>query len=64
VTVVRFKCPAGSETELYRITGGGHTWPGSEFSKGIASVVGSTSFSISANEVIWNFFTAHPRRPA
>jgi polyhydroxybutyrate depolymerase len=62
VTVVRFKCPAGAETELYRVTGGGHTWPGSDFSKAIASFVGSTTSSISANDVMWTFFTGHPRR--
>lgn len=62
VTVLRYKCPSGSETELYRITGGGHTWPGSEFSKAIASFVGPTTSSISANDVMWNFFSAHPRR--
>jgi polyhydroxybutyrate depolymerase len=62
VAVVRFKCPVGAEAELYRITGGGHSWPGSEFSKGIASVVGPTTMSISANDVMWSFFTQHPRR--
>jgi polyhydroxybutyrate depolymerase len=64
VTVVRFSCPPGAEAELYRITGGGHTWPGSQFSKAISSFVGPTTFSISANEVMWSFFSAHPRRAA
>ena len=41
-------------------TGGGHSWPGSEFSKAVAAVVGPTTMSISANELMWKFFQAHP----
>lgn len=62
VTLVRYRCPKHAEVELYRITGGGHTWPGSEFSRQIEAVVGPTTFSINANEVVWAFFEAHPRR--
>lgn len=57
-----FVCPAGAEVELYRIDGGGHSWPGSEFSRRIEDVVGPTTFSIAANEVMWKFFTEHPLR--
>jgi polyhydroxybutyrate depolymerase len=60
VTLIKFPCPTGDEVELYRVTGGGHTWPGSEFSKAIASAVGPTTFSINADELIWKFFEAHP----
>ncbi len=60
VTLIRYRCPNHADVELYRITGGGHTWPGSEFSRAIASVTGPTTFSISANEIIWRFFQAHP----
>jgi polyhydroxybutyrate depolymerase len=60
VTLITFPCPKGHEVELYRIDGGGHAWPGSEFSKGVKGVVGYTTFSISANEVMWRFFQAHP----
>jgi polyhydroxybutyrate depolymerase len=62
VTLVRYRCPQHADVQLYRITGGGHTWPGSEFSRQIESVVGPTTFSIDANEVMWAFFRAHPLR--
>ena len=35
VTELTFACPAGAEVELYRVDGGGHSWPGSAFSKQI-----------------------------
>jgi polyhydroxybutyrate depolymerase len=60
VTRIRYRCPDGANVELYRIDGGGHTWPGSEFSAAIESVTGPTTFSISANEVMWEFFERHP----
>ena len=60
VTELSYACPRGAEVELYRVTGGGHSWPGSAFSKQIASVVGPTTDSISADEVMWAFFQAHP----
>jgi polyhydroxybutyrate depolymerase len=65
VTELSYRCPAGAEVELYRVQGGGHSWPGSGFSKQIASVVGPTTDSISADQVMWDFFRAHPlREPA
>jgi polyhydroxybutyrate depolymerase len=60
VTLIKFPCPKNDEVELYRVTGGGHTWPGSEFSKQIVSAVGPTTSSISANDLIFKFFEAHP----
>ncbi len=60
VTELSFACPAGADVELYRVEGGGHSWPGSAFSKQIKSVVGPTTDSISADEVMWAFFQAHP----
>jgi polyhydroxybutyrate depolymerase len=60
VTEISFACPAGADVQLYRVTGGGHTWPGSAFSQSIANVVGPTTTSISANELMWAFFQAHP----
>ena len=59
VTRVRYRCPGGADVVLYRVEGGGHTWPGSEFSAAIESVTGPTTFSISANEVMWEFFQRH-----
>jgi polyhydroxybutyrate depolymerase len=64
VTLVRYRCPNDATVELYRIDGGGHAWPGSEVSKAIAAVVGPTTFSISANDIIWKFFESHPLRGA
>ena len=56
----RTACPKDATVELYRVTDGGHSWPGSQFSKSIESVVGKTTFSISANDIIWKFFEKHP----
>jgi len=61
VTLIEYECP-GAPVQLYRVTDGGHTWPGSAFSAGIEAVVGPTTMSISANEVMWEFFVAHPRQ--
>ena len=52
-------CEAGA-TELYVVDGGGHSWPGSEFDRGIADFVGPTTNSIDATELIWTFFRRHP----
>jgi len=61
VTKISYSCPAGAEVELYRVTGGGHAWPSSEFTKSIASVVGPTTSSINATELMWQFFEDHPK---
>lgn len=60
VTLLAFDCPADAPVELYRIEGGGHAWPGSEFSRSIESIVGITTFSIDATALMWAFFAAHP----
>jgi polyhydroxybutyrate depolymerase len=62
VTLIRYRCPNRADVELYRIEGGGHTWPGSEFSRAIESAVGPTTFSINADDVLWRFFQARPQR--
>jgi polyhydroxybutyrate depolymerase len=51
-----YHCPAGQDVEFYIVIGGGHAWPGSEFSRSIESVVGHTTFSIDATKLIWEFF--------
>jgi polyhydroxybutyrate depolymerase len=63
VKLTRFSCPEGADVYLYTVEGGGHSWPGSAFSKQVASVVGPTTDTISANEVMWTFFSAHPLPP-
>jgi len=60
VTLLASDCPEGAEVQLYRVEGGGHTWPGAEMLRGATDVVGLTTFSISANQVMWDFFAAHP----
>jgi len=50
-TKIEYKnCSDGVQQILYRINGGGHTWPGSTFPG-----VGSTNKDISANQEIWDF---------
>lgn len=63
VTLVRYSCPAHADVELYEITGGGHTWPGSQLSKSLAAYIGRTTFSINADQLMWSFFRQHPLRP-
>jgi polyhydroxybutyrate depolymerase len=60
VTRITYDCPAGAATVLYRITGGGHSWPGSAPSLGLVGILGKTTMNISANELMWEFFQDHP----
>jgi polyhydroxybutyrate depolymerase len=49
-------CPKGdSETLLYTVLGGGHTWPGAAIELD-PSLAGVTTKSISANEIMMDFF--------
>jgi polyhydroxybutyrate depolymerase len=57
---IDYECPAGVDVQLYRVDGGGHTWPGSAFLAAVENIVGKTTTSISANEVMWRFFRRHP----
>lgn len=51
-----YDCPPDAAVELYVVEGGGHTWPGSEFSSTIESVTGPATFEIDWNELLWEFF--------
>jgi polyhydroxybutyrate depolymerase len=51
-------CADGREVVLYRIEGGGHTWPGGPPDAGRA---GRVTREIDATEAIWEFFRLHPR---
>jgi polyhydroxybutyrate depolymerase len=51
-------CASATSVELYTIIGGGHAWPGGQ--GGWAGSDQPTS-TISASELIWQFFAAHPR---
>lgn len=50
----------GTEVILYKIDGGGHTWPGG-FQYLPAWLIGKTSRDIDACEVIWSFFKKHTK---
>ncbi|MEJ7562167.1 MAG: hypothetical protein WKF45_06540, partial [Ilumatobacteraceae bacterium] len=49
-------CPAGADTEFVIVEGGGHSWPGSEFSSQIESIIGPTTESFAATDTMWDFF--------
>jgi polyhydroxybutyrate depolymerase len=49
----------GAEVVLYTIEGGGHTWPGS---RAFAGLLGASAMTISANDLMWEFFQRHPRK--
>jgi polyhydroxybutyrate depolymerase len=46
------QCANGTAVEHYRVSDGGHTWPGA----GAVPVLGFTTHVIDANAVIWDFF--------
>ena len=60
VTKLTWDCAPADATILYRVTGGGHAWPGSPGSAALAGIVGPTTMSIVANDIMWKFFVAHP----
>jgi polyhydroxybutyrate depolymerase len=62
VTLIAYSCPHDNTVELYRVTGGGHAWPGSAITQSLAKVVGFTTMAISADQIMWDFFAAHPLR--
>jgi len=45
----------GHTVELFKITGGGHTWPGSS----VPSSNGNTCMDFSASNELWRFFSQH-----
>lgn len=51
-------CVEGA-TLLYTVQGGGHTWPGSAFDMGIPDLVGPTTESIDATELMSLFFARY-----
>jgi polyhydroxybutyrate depolymerase len=53
-------CRTGADVELYEVLGEGHEWPGGPTIPAIdASVLGPQSSAISANTLMWSFFSAH-----
>jgi polyhydroxybutyrate depolymerase len=61
VALISYVCPNGATVSLYRIGGGGHTWPGSVLDSK-SDTLGATTLAISADKIIWNFFESHPLR--
>ncbi len=64
VTRVSYEgCRDGAEVVLYRINGGGHMWPdGYQWDTLLPEDRGPTTRDINGNEVMWEFFKAHPLR--
>ncbi len=57
VRLVRYEdCDRGATVELYVVEGGGHAWPGGECRQDL----GCPTQEISANDLMWEFFAAHP----
>lgn len=52
-------CTKGADARLYRIDGGGHTWPGAKAIPG--DPLGATTAEIDASTIILDFFAAHAR---
>lgn len=46
---------------VYRIIGGGHTWPGALQIKAVSDISGNISQDIDATELLWEFFKNHSR---
>jgi polyhydroxybutyrate depolymerase len=51
-------CASGAPAILYRIEGGGHTWPGGGYLP--EWFVGTTTATIDASSIMWQFFSEHP----
>ena len=64
VTLRTYRCPPGADVEMYVIAGGGHAWPGSQFSRNLEPVIGYTTFDIDATKLIWAFFQRFRHAPS
>lgn len=53
------QCAGGNDVSLVSVKGGGHTWPGSVIER---PNLGAVTKEISASEMAWAFFEAHPRK--
>jgi len=54
-----YKCPPGTAVEFYIVVGGGHAWPGSQFSAALKAITGPSTFEVNATDIIWKFFSQH-----
>lgn len=55
VSIQSFECDPKYPVVLYKIKGGGHTWPGGKQYLG-KRIIGTTNRDINACDVIWDFF--------
>lgn len=55
-------CQEKAAVELIEVVNGGHTWPGCSFDRD-NSVLGKCNRDIAANQLVLNFFDAHPMSP-
>ena len=53
------RCDGRADVQLYRVAGGGHTWPGTSVDQ---SGNGTVTREIDASRLMWAFFAEHPRR--
>lgn len=60
VDQIVYSCAEGAETILYRVEGGGHTWPGRK-NRYPAFIVGKTCMNLDASRAIWDFFARQSR---
>ena len=63
-SVVRYTYRTGRDSQnivLYKIIGGGHTWPGQPHAR---LLLGRTTTEISANDLMWEFFRSHVKEAA
>jgi len=60
VVHLSYRCPDGIGLELYAIQGQGHAWPGGKKGVRFGNVDDPTA-EISATDVMWEFFKAHPK---
>jgi polyhydroxybutyrate depolymerase len=59
------RCDDDADVSLCTLAGGGHTWPGGKYASNMQyyhDTVGPISTDMSANDVMWEFFVAHPLR--
>ncbi|MGB2956630.1 MAG: PHB depolymerase family esterase [Anaerolineales bacterium] len=62
ISQISYLCDEGDgEVILYRIEGGGHTWPGGE--KLPVWIAGYTNQEINASALMWEFFSKHSLNP-
>jgi polyhydroxybutyrate depolymerase len=55
-------CRDNADVVLYRVEGGGHTWPGSAAMIPLVPALGPVTFEIDADALMWDFFERYRLR--